>query len=145
MVRAKLGWVIQLAQAAPKPQGLSFYPKRLIKLIQFTSLLLAKPFARERLFYAAFLSWLHIEAVLFYFFDDIFLLHFSLKTPQSVLQRFTFLNYYLCHAVITPDSADPISIGIISLMYKRFPLLSASSSEAATRSQGLFFSAPREL
>jgi hypothetical protein len=48
-------------------------------------------------------------------------LHFSLKTPQSVFQRFTFLNNYFCHAVITPVLADSMSLGIISLNEQAIP------------------------
>jgi hypothetical protein len=84
MVRASLGWVTALVPSCLQTPRVVFLSGTPGKLIQLPALLLAKPFARERLFYPAFLSWLHIEAVLFYFFDDVFLLHFSLETPQSV-------------------------------------------------------------
>jgi hypothetical protein len=51
------------------------------ELIHFSTLLLPEPFARERLFYAALFARLHVEAVLLDFFDDVFLLHFPLKSP----------------------------------------------------------------
>ena len=35
------------------------------------------------------------------FFDDVFLLHFALKTAQCIFQRLTFLNADFCHLDFT--------------------------------------------
>jgi hypothetical protein len=39
--------------------------------------------------------------VLLDFFDDVFLLHFALKTAQCIFQRLTFLNADFCHLDFT--------------------------------------------
>ena len=80
------------------------------ELIHFSTLLLPKPLTRERLFYTALFARLHVEAVLLDFFNDVFLLHFPLKSPQCIFQRFTFLYDYFCHADITPRSADTVPL-----------------------------------
>jgi hypothetical protein len=65
-------------------------------LVLLATLLLAQSLPRKRFFRPTLLARLHIEAVLLYFLDDIFLLHFALKTPQCILKRLTLLNDYLC-------------------------------------------------
>ena len=47
--------------------------------ILFAALLFSEPLARKRLFGATLFSWLHVEAVLFDFLNDVFLLHLPLE------------------------------------------------------------------
>jgi len=67
-----------------------------VQLILLATLLLAQSLPRKRFFGPALLTGLHIEAVLLYFLDDVFLLHFAFKTAQCILKRLTLLNNYLC-------------------------------------------------
>ena len=74
---------------------------RLGVLILLPPLFLAQPLARKRLFCAALFSRLHVVAVLLDLLDDIFLLHFTLKTAQCIFQRLTFLNADFSHLEFT--------------------------------------------
>jgi len=65
-------------------------------LVLLATLLLAQSLPRKRFFCPALLAGFHVEAVLLYFLDDVFLLHLALKTPQCILKRLTLLNDYLC-------------------------------------------------
>jgi hypothetical protein len=65
-------------------------------LILLATLLLAQSLPRKRFFCPTLLAGFHVEAMLLYFLDDVFLLHFALKTPQCILKRLTLLNDYLC-------------------------------------------------
>jgi hypothetical protein len=66
------------------------------KLILFATLLLAQSLPRKRFFSPALLARLHVEAVLLYFLNDVFLLHLPLKATERVLKRLTLLNDYFC-------------------------------------------------
>ena len=66
-------------------------------LIQFATLLFAKPLARQRLLGPALFTGFHVIAVLLDLLDDVFLLHAALETAQRVLQGFAFLNAYFGH------------------------------------------------
>src|SRR5579864_2504341 len=77
-------------------------------LVRFAPLLLAQSLPRKRFFGPAFLARLHVEAVLLYFLDDVFLLHLALKTAQGIFQRFTLLNDDFCHCSNSP----PIRFGL---------------------------------
>src|SRR5579864_3515950 len=66
-------------------------------LVRFAPLLLAQSLPRKRFFGPAFLSGLHVEAVLLDFLDDIFLLHFALESAQGIFQRFTLLDDDFSH------------------------------------------------
>jgi hypothetical protein len=48
------------------------------------------------LYIASVLAGFHVEAVLLYFLDDVFLLHFALETAQCVFQRLTLLDNDFC-------------------------------------------------
>lgn len=61
-------------------------------LLAVLRLLLSCTFDGERLFQAFLLSRFQKEGVLLGLADNIFLLHFSLKTAQSAFQRFAVLN-----------------------------------------------------
>ena len=82
-------WGLILGSAAPSP-------RRKAELIRFPALLLAQSLPRKRFFCPALLAGFHVEAVLLYFLDDVFLLHFALKTAQCVFQRLTLLDNYFC-------------------------------------------------
>jgi hypothetical protein len=66
------------------------------RLILFATLLLAQSLPRKRFFRPALFAGLHVEAVLLYFLDYVFLLHFALKTTQCILKRLILLNDDLC-------------------------------------------------
>jgi hypothetical protein len=66
-------------------------------LIHLPPLLLAEPLARKSLLCAAFFSRLHVITVLLNLLDDVFLLHFALKTAQGIFQRLTLLNADFSH------------------------------------------------
>src|ERR1700752_283136 len=65
-------------------------------LILLATLLLAQSLPRKRFFCPALFAGLHVETVLLYFLNDIFLLHLAFKTAQRVLKRFTLLNDHFC-------------------------------------------------
>jgi hypothetical protein len=65
-------------------------------LILFATLLLAQSLPRKRFFGPALFAGLHVEAMLLYFLDDVFLLHFTLKATQCILKRLILLNDDLC-------------------------------------------------
>jgi hypothetical protein len=65
-------------------------------LILFATLLLAQSLPRKRFFSPALLTGLHVEAVLLYLFNDVFLLHLALKTSQCIFKRLILLNDHLC-------------------------------------------------
>jgi hypothetical protein len=75
-------------------------------LLRFPPHLLAQSLPRKRFFRPAFLAWFHIEAVLLYFLDDVFLLHLALETAQGVFQGFTLLDNDFSHFVIHPQSGS---------------------------------------
>jgi hypothetical protein len=58
--------------------------------------LLTITLASERFFYALFFARLQIKGMTLYFLDDVFGLHLSLETAQSILKGFAFLNSNLC-------------------------------------------------
>ena len=63
-------------------------------LVMFATLLLAQSLPRKRFFRPALLAGFHVEAMLLYFLNDVFLLHFALKAPECILKRLTLLNDY---------------------------------------------------
>jgi hypothetical protein len=94
-------WGLILGSAAPSRAA-----KR--KLIRFPALLLTQSLPRKRFFCPAFLAGFHVEAVLLYFLDDVFLLHLALETAQCVFQRLTLLDNNFCQFIVTPN---PVRIG----------------------------------
>jgi hypothetical protein len=77
-------------------------------LVRFASLLLAQSLPRKRFFCPTLLAGFHVEAVLLYFLDDVFLLHLALKAAQGIFQRFTLLDDDFCHCINSP----PIRFGL---------------------------------
>lgn len=61
------------------------------QLILFLADLLAIPLASQRFFHALLLAGLQIKRVTLYFFDNVFGLYLTLKTPQGILERLAFL------------------------------------------------------
>lgn len=82
-------WGLILGSAAPSRAA-----KR--RLVRFPALLLTQSLPRKRFFCPALLAGFHVEAVLLYFLDDVFLLHFALEAAQCIFQRFTLLDDYFC-------------------------------------------------
>src|SRR5580658_8185049 len=76
------------------------------RLVRFSPLLLAQSLPRKGFFGSAFLTGLHIEAMLLDFLDDVFLLHLALETAQCVFQRLTFLDNDFSHFYIHPQSGS---------------------------------------
>src|SRR5580692_309805 len=80
------------------------------RLVRFSPLLLAQSLPRKGFFGSALFAWLHVEAVLLDFLDDIFLLHLALETTQCIFQRFAFLDNDFSHFTFTPN---PVRIGYV--------------------------------
>jgi hypothetical protein len=80
--------------------------RAVLSLIGFSTLLLAQSLPRKRFFGPAFLTGLHVEAVLLDFLNDVFLLHLALKAAQGILQRFTFLDDDFSHVRFHPQSGS---------------------------------------
>ena len=62
----------------------------------FTPLFLPGAFARQGLFGPTLVARLQVEGVLLNVLDNVFLLDFSLKSPQGTLNRLTLLNLHFC-------------------------------------------------
>src|SRR6202030_272273 len=86
----------RLCLKGPDSRKCGAEPRRGGRLVRFAPLLLAQSLPRKRFFCPALLAGFHVEAVLLYFFDDVFLLHLALKTAQCVFQRLTLLDNYFC-------------------------------------------------
>jgi hypothetical protein len=71
-------------------------------LVRFAPLLLAQSLPRKRFFCPTLLAGFHVEAVLLYFLDDVFLLHLALKATQGIFQRFTLLDDDFSHCINSP-------------------------------------------
>jgi hypothetical protein len=54
--------------------------------------LLTSTFASQRGFHAFFLARFQVKGVALYFFNNVFLLHFTLETAQSVFEGLTLLQ-----------------------------------------------------
>jgi hypothetical protein len=91
-----------LPETGPDPGSAAPRPRLVQELILFATLLLAQSLPRKRFFCPALLTGLHVEAMLLYFLNDVFLLHLALEAPQSVLKRLTLLDNYFCHWYFTP-------------------------------------------
>ena len=53
---------------------------------------LASAFSSKRSFHAFFFTRFQVKGVAFYLFNNVFLLHFALKTAQSVFEGFSLLQ-----------------------------------------------------
>jgi hypothetical protein len=91
-----------LPKTGPDP-GSAAPRRRLVQeLILLATLLLAQSLPRKRFFCPALLTGLHVEAMLLYFLDDVFLLYLAFEAPQGILKRLTLLDNYFCHWYFTP-------------------------------------------
>src|SRR5947209_6651320 len=81
-----------------------------IGLLRFAPHFLAQSLPRKRFFRPALFAGFHVKAMLFYFLDDVFLLHFALETAQRIFQGLTLLDNNFSHLVISP----PIRFGLVS-------------------------------
>ena len=80
-------------------------------LVLLLTNLLAVALAGQCFLHPLLLTRLQVKRVTFYFFDNVFRLHFTLEPAKSVLKRFTFLNTNLCQGKYT---SKPSLIGFIS-------------------------------
>ena len=112
-------------------------------LVLLATLLLAQSLPRKRFFSPALLAWLHIEAVLLYFLDDVFLLHFPLKAAECVLKRLTLLNDYFCQCnspqfrLGLDDCSASIRPWALPLIHYRMRLLASCSQFTLSKSRTL--------
>lgn len=77
-------------------------PRQIVHLVLLTPLLFTKTLTREGFFRTPPFTRFHVVAVLLDLLDNVLRLHFSLKTPERILQRFTLLNDNFCHAYSPP-------------------------------------------
>ena len=77
-------------------------PNRIGPSVLLTPLLFPEAFTRKSGLGATLFSRLHVIAVALDLFDDVFRLDLALEPPESVLQRFAFLNNHFRHAYSPP-------------------------------------------
>src|SRR5713101_4540569 len=92
------------AEPRGKRRGDLTEPGPPLDLVRFPPLLLAQSLPRKRFLCPSLLAGLHVKAVLLNFFDDVFLLYFTLKATQCILKRFALLNDDFSHDVVHPQS-----------------------------------------
>jgi len=80
-----------LPAAQPDSGGIS-----VMGLFGLATGLFAVTLPRQGLLHALLFSRLQVEGVLLDLFNDVFLLHLPLETPQGVFQGFTFLKANFC-------------------------------------------------
>lgn len=66
-------------------------------LFWIAATLFAVTLASEGFFHPLFFAGLQVEGVAFDFLDDVFLLHFAFKAPQSIFKGFAVLHDNFCH------------------------------------------------
>jgi uncharacterized protein (DUF697 family) len=82
------------------------------RLVLFFADFLPIPFTSESFFDALLLAWFQVERVTLDFLDDVFRLHLTLETAQSILQGLAFLHTNFCQVKYTSQPAKPaISLG----------------------------------
>jgi hypothetical protein len=62
--------------------------------------------SRQRFFYSALRTWLQVERVTLYFFDDVLGLNLALEPTQGILDGLTLLQSNFCHSVHPQPSPD---------------------------------------
>jgi hypothetical protein len=77
-----------------------FVTKRLLDL---SRALLTIPFPGEGFLGPAFLAGLQVEGMPFDFLNDVFLLHFTLESPQSAFKRLAILKMDFCQSIHLPS------------------------------------------
>ncbi len=66
------------------------------ELVLFLACFFAIALPRQRLLHALLFTWLQVKRMPLYFLDNVFRLHFTLETTESILQRLAFLNSNFC-------------------------------------------------
>ena len=89
------------ARSIQLKSGLRFYTEWLFDI---TRALFAVALACESFFGATFLSGFEVERVAFDFFDNIFLLNFSLEPTERAFKRFTILQMDFCQLNSPPST-----------------------------------------
>ena len=74
-------------------------------LVLFLARFLASTFASESSFYTLLLAGLQVKGVALDLLDNVFLLHLTLETTQSVLKGLTVLNPYFCQTDTPPNQS----------------------------------------
>ncbi len=74
-------------------------------LVLFFTDFLSVPLACECFFHAFLFAWFEVKGVTLDFLDDVFGLHLTLETAQSVLQGFAFLYTNFCQDEYTSKPA----------------------------------------
>ena len=90
-------------------------------LLDIFAALLAVAFAGQRFLGALLLARFQIERVPLDLFDDIFLLHFTLKTTQCIFQGLTFLNADFSHLDFTVLPMHVANIAVNHIDVRRQP------------------------
>ncbi len=72
-------------------------------LILLFANLLARALASQRGLYTFLFTGFQVKGVAFYFFDNVFLLHFALEAAQSVFEGFTLLQSNFRQTDTPPD------------------------------------------
>ncbi len=65
-------------------------------LVLFFTDFLPIALACECFLHALLLAWFQVEGVALYFLDDVFRLHFALKTAECIFKGFAFLDTNFC-------------------------------------------------
>ncbi len=89
-----------------------------VALILLFPRLLASSFASQRGFYTLLLAGLQVKGVALDLLDDVFLLHFSFKPAQSVLEGFSLLKSYFCQNLHTPRLVRMDRIVITRILFQ---------------------------
>jgi hypothetical protein len=97
-------------------------------LVLFFARFLAGTLASKRGFYTLLLAGLQVKGVALDLLDNVFLLHLTLKTAQSVLEGFALLKPYFCQ--LTHPQTRPV--GPISY-YKDLTLSQEEAVEISTQ------------
>ena len=82
-----------------------------IGLVRLSSLFLAGALTSERLLSASLVAGLEVERMFLDVLDDVLLLHFAFKAPESTFNGFAFLNFNFCHGSTPPfpRGSDPVA------------------------------------
>jgi hypothetical protein len=85
--------------------------------ILFLTRLFACALAGQSCFYTFLFTRFQVKGVALYFFDDVFLLDFTLETAQSIFKRFTLLQPNFCQPYTPPNSSS-----VDCIVMSRIPL-----------------------
>lgn len=80
-------------------------PPRFCELVLFFTNFFTVTLACESFLHALLLAWFQVEGVALNFLDDVFGLHFALKTAQRILKGLAFLDTNFCQGKYTSKLA----------------------------------------